>query len=120
MDDRSNTLCATGVRWSGGLVSGARESCYSGFKPHSTLVANELVSACELHPCCKRVTSTRKKSDDPRTDPMTMGADSDLPGWQPIEKAASTAKAGYDCFNNATSLRRPEAVGWAPSVWQAR
>ena len=42
--------------------------------------------------------------------------DSERPGWQPKEKAALTAKAGYDCFNNATSLRRPEAVEWAPSV----
>ena len=25
-------------------------------------------------------------------------------------------RAGYDCRNNTTSLRRPEAVGWAPSV----
>ena len=85
-------------------------------KLQSTLVANEFVSARELHPRCKRVTSTRQKGDDPRTDPMREGAHSDLPGWQPKEKAALTAKAGYDCLNNATSLRRPEAVGWAPSV----
>ena len=28
-------------------------------------------------------------------------------------------RAGYVCRNNTTSLRRPEAVEWAPSVWQA-
>ena len=72
------------------------------------------------HPRCKRVTWTRQKGDDPKTDPMTKGADSDLPGWQPKEKAALTAKAGYDCFNNATFQLRPEAVRWGASVWQAR
>ena len=46
--------------------------------------------------------------------------DSDLPGCQPKEKEALTAKAGYDCLNNATVPRRPEAVGWAPLVGQAR
>ena len=29
-------------------------------------------------------------------------------------------QAGYVCFNNATVPRRPEAVGWAPLVGQAR
>ena len=29
-------------------------------------------------------------------------------------------RAEYGCRNNTTSLRRPEAAGWAPSVWQAR
>ena len=29
-----------------------------------------------------------KKGDDPRTDQVTQGADSELPGWQPKEKEA--------------------------------
>ena len=29
------------------------------------------------HPRCERVTSTRQKGDDPKTDPMTKGSDSD-------------------------------------------
>ena len=32
----------------------------------------------------------------------------------------TAAKAGYDCLNNATVENRPEAVGWAPLVWQTR
>ena len=29
----------------------------------------------------------RQKGDDPRTDQMTKGVDSNLPGWQPKETA---------------------------------
>ena len=29
-----------------------------------------------------------KKGGDPRTDQVTQGADSELPGWQPKEKEA--------------------------------
>ena len=29
-----------------------------------------------------------KKGDDPRTDRVKKGADSELPGWQPKEKEA--------------------------------
>ena len=29
-----------------------------------------------------------KKGDDPRTDQVEKGADSELPGWQPKEKEA--------------------------------
>ena len=45
---------------------------------------------------------------------MKKGADSELPGWQPKEKGALTAKARYDCSTNATVKRRPEAVGAGP------
>ena len=57
---------------------------------------------------------------DPKTDQASKGADSELLGWQPEETEALTAKARYDCLNNATVVRRPEAVGWAPQVGQAR
>ena len=50
---------------------------------------------------------------DPRTDQMWKGT-TRTPGWQPEETEALTAKAGYDCLNNATVEKRP------PSVWQAR
>ena len=40
----------------------------------------------ELHPRCKRVTSARKKGDDPKTDHTSKGVDSNLLGWQPKEK----------------------------------
>ena len=68
-------------------------------------------------PRWKRVTCD-KKGDDPKTD-LTKGT-TRTPGWQPEETEALTAKAGYDCLNNATVEKRPDAVGWAPSVWQAR
>ena len=55
------------------------------------------------------------------TDQMKKGADSELPGWQPKETASWLPhESRVDCSNNATPVRRPEAVGWAPSVWQAR
>ena len=59
-----------------------------------------------------------KKGDDPKTDHTKVTTRT--PGWQPEETEALTAKAGYDCLNNATVLRRPEAVVWAPLVGQAR
>ena len=37
-----------------------------------------------LHPRCEEI---NQKGDDPRTDRMKKGADSELPGWQPKEKA---------------------------------
>ena len=63
----------------------------------------------------------RQKGDDPKTDEMTKGADSNLSGWQPKETASQLPLfSRADCLINATPSRRPEAVGWAPSVWQAR
>ena len=60
-------------------------------------------------PRCEGVTSIRKKGDDPRTDQMKKGAGSELPGWQPKEKAASTAKGGYEC-----SFSQPFRVSQKP------
>ena len=54
------------------------------------------------------------KGDDPKTD-HRKGLDSNLPGWQPKE-TASKLPSRADCFINATLLRRPEAVEWAPLV----
>ena len=52
------------------------------------------------------------KGDDPRTD-HRKGVHSHLPGWQPKE---TTAIAGYDCFDNATVEKSPDAAGRAPCV----
>ena len=62
-------------------------------------------------PRWKRVTCD-KKGDDPK-DRSDKGDDSD-PGLATQRDSFLTAKAGYDCLNDATSWRRPEAVGWAP------
>ena len=58
-------------------------------------------------------TLRESKGRRPKNRSLNKGADSKLPGWQPKEKATLTAKAGYDCLNNATEEICPEAVGWA-------
>ena len=55
-------------------------------------------------PTLKRVTEGRRPKD--RSEPQGTTALT----TPPLERA------GYDCRNNTTSLRRPEAVGCAPSV----
>ena len=66
--------------------------------------------------CCTHAESIlRQKGDDPKTDQMTKGADSNLPGWHPKETRPN-CQSRADCQNNATPARRPEAVGWAPLV----
>ena len=55
-------------------------------------------------PTLKRVTEGRRPKD--RSEPQGTTALTTPP----------LVRAGYDCRNNTTSLRRPEAVGWAPSV----
>ena len=64
----------------------------------------------------KTPTLCESRGRRPKNRSLTKGADSNLPGWQPKEKAALTAKAGCDCLNSATVEKRPEAVGWAPLV----
>ena len=44
----------------------------------------------------------RKKGGVPRTDQTWKGT-TRTAGWQTEETKALTAKAGYDCLNNATS-----------------
>ena len=63
---------------------------------------------------CRWQSHADQKGDDPKTD-HTKGT-TRTPGWQPEETEALTAKAGYECLNNATVARRPDAVGWAPLV----
>ena len=54
-----------------------------------------------------------KEGRRPKNRPNVKGT-TRTPGWQPEETEALTAKAGYDCLNNATVPRRPEAVGGHP------
>ena len=106
MDLRSPIVVRRQLCWAGGEVQSlvanglefatflCEDSCAGLMnKPslHSPLAANGLEFARALHPRCKTVTSTRQKGDDPKTDQMTKGADSELPGWQPKEKVPLTA-----------------------------
>ena len=60
------------------------------------------------NPSCKRVASKVRRVDCVTNAPVPQGT------------TASTTPpfvwAGYDCRNNTTVRRRPEAVGWAPLV----
>ena len=68
-----------------------------------------------MHPTLEEC-NLDKNCDDPRTDQIVKGADSNLPGWQPKEKEAQLPHdSKADCLNNATPPKRPEAVG-APLV----
>ena len=74
-------------------------------------------------PCGRRVPTaslqqgtTELKGDDPETDQLRKGADSELPGWQPKETASLLPQSRAVCSINATPSSRPEAVEWAPSV----
>ena len=75
------------------------------------------LTLCEskADPRWKRVTEGRRPKD--RSE---KGGSLISPGLATQRDSFLTAKAGYDCLTNATEEIRPDAVGWAPLVGQAR
>ena len=50
-------------------------------------------------------------------EPIIEGGSLVSPGLASQRDRFLTAKAGYDCLNNATVENRPDAVGWAHPSW---
>ena len=67
----------------------------------------------------------RRKHEVPRWKRVTEGRRrknrTETGGWLKFPGLATQRDSfRADCFINVTPSRRPDAVGWAPSVWQAR